>query len=31
MVEIREENLNNILINEEEAEPIKRGRGRLKK
>jgi hypothetical protein len=32
MVEIQEENLNNIINNEEEeAEPIKRGRGRPKK
>ena len=30
MVEIQEENLDNIINNEEEAEPIKRGRGRPK-
>ena len=31
MVEIQEENLDNIINNEEEAEPIKRSRGRPKK
>ena len=31
MVEIQEENLDNIINNEEEVEPIKRGRGRPKK
>ena len=30
MVEIQEENLDNIINNEEEAEPIKRSRGRPK-
>jgi len=30
MVEIHEENLDNIINNEEEAEPIKRSRGRPK-
>jgi hypothetical protein len=31
MVEIQEENVDNIINNEEEAEPIKRSRGRFKK
>ena len=31
MVEIQEENLNNIINNEEEAEPVKKVRGRPKK